>query len=906
VRAIERLTGGSGAVHDAKTRLEDLERRIANLNVGGALLERELAINDLRGRVASVREGAADIERQAGKLQVATGLARRALDEVRPDLDLDQAEELLLSRRRRAKVDHALQAHAKLSALHQEAEKAAEEADERASELKARFERLDAPPDTVGLQAAIGAAHADGHIEERLREAYGESADARQARDAALRDLEPVAEVGVLRAMRPPNAQLIERFVGEFDQVAAHGRTLVERREQLDVARRQLEEDQSRLSLGTDAPTVEDLGAARNERDANWTRLRRRLEGDQTEHASPDEFESQLRHSDELSDRLRDEADVVARRGELAILGRRLDSDYENLEAQVVALAKEREDCERRWLLAWHSTGIEARTPREMSGWLRDRRTVLECEDTLARRVRMVAILEQARDQHRDALRAELTAVGSNAAADTTLLQLLATAQEQVTAAETTRGDRVDVGRELRDARATAARQRKKASEYHDALESWGDEWAQLVRVNHWPADVDADNARQVLAAVDELGQQLREIEQLGARVAGIAHRIAEFEGDAARIVEELAPELASWPASDAVAELARRTEEAVRRRNRREALEGEVDTAQDELRAAERAVEEAQRDLQTLMAMAGVATIDELPQIEQRATRAAALHIQLPELERRITEAGQAPLRDLIERAEGTDLDTLSAQVAEADDELTGLEEQLAEVDVRLGELGRDRRAMETAQGAAGAAQLVQQHLAELRALVQRYLRLYLAAWALSEAIEAYRRDHKDPLLRRADELFPMLTRGAFERLEVGFDNADEPVLIGVRASGDRVPVKFMSTGTREQLYLALRLASLERHVALHGPMPVILDDVVLHSDPKRTSAILGALADLGCHTQVIVFSHDPQVVALAQDAIDPKLLVAHELGGTEIVGAHHPHIAPADVRPIRPAAAA
>ncbi|MGI8428606.1 MAG: ATP-binding protein [Solirubrobacteraceae bacterium] len=108
------------------------------------------------------------------------------------------------------------------------------------------------------------------------------------------------------------------------------------------------------------------------------------------------------------------------------------------------------------------------------------------------------------------------------------------------------------------------------------------------------------------------------------------------------------------------------------------------------------------------------------------------------------------------------------------------------------------------------------------------------------------------------------------------------------------------------KQLYLALRLASLERHVALHGPMPVILDDVVLHSDPRRKSAILGALADLGRRTQVIAFIHDPQVVALAQNAIDPDLLTVHELDGEELSGALGLQIATADVRPIRPAKAA
>lgn len=74
-------------------------------------------------------------ERQAGKLHTARSLARRALDEVRPDLDLDQAEELLLNDRRRAKIDLALERHAKLTALEEQTEKAARDSDGRARDL---------------------------------------------------------------------------------------------------------------------------------------------------------------------------------------------------------------------------------------------------------------------------------------------------------------------------------------------------------------------------------------------------------------------------------------------------------------------------------------------------------------------------------------------------------------------------------------------------------------------------------------------------------------------------------------------------------------------------------------------------------------------------------------------------
>ena len=224
----------------------------------------------------------------------------------------------------------------------------------------------------------------------------------------------------------------------------------------------------------------------------------------------------------------------------------------------------------------------------------------------------------------------------------------------------------------------------------------------------------------------------------------------------------------------------------------------------------------------------------------------------------------------------------------------------------MRIGELGGEQRKMECLQGAAGAAEHVEQRVAQLREFAERYVRLHLAAWALSEAIDAYRRAHKAPVLKRADALFAQLTCGRFRGLEVTFNEADDPALVGVRITGEKLQVKLMSTGTREQLYLSLRLASLERHVELRGPMPVILDDVVLHSDPQRKTAILRALADLGERTQVITLTHDPQVVALAQHAIDPDRLTVHELGGNEITGALQPAILAGAVRPIRPVQAA
>ena len=97
-------------------------------------------------------------------------------------------------------------------------------------------------------------------------------------------------------------------------------------------------------------------------------------------------------------------------------------------------------------------------------------------------------------------------------------------------------------------------------------------------------------------------------------------------------------------------------------------------------------------------------------------------------------------------------------------------------------------------------------------------------------------------------------------------FNEKDEPILLGVRPSGHQVHVEGMSKGTRDQLYLSLRLASLEKYLEASEPMPFVVDDILVNFDDQRAEATLGALARLSEKTQVLFFTHHWRLVELAQ----------------------------------------
>jgi uncharacterized protein YhaN len=143
------------------------------------------------------------------------------------------------------------------------------------------------------------------------------------------------------------------------------------------------------------------------------------------------------------------------------------------------------------------------------------------------------------------------------------------------------------------------------------------------------------------------------------------------------------------------------------------------------------------------------------------------------------------------------------------------------------------------------------------------------VGATLLAKAIALYREKHQDPLLKLASEYFSTLTCGAFTALVID-DVGNQRALRGVRSSnGTHLDLDALSDGTRDQLFLALRLAYIEMHCDKGTPCPVILDDVLMAFDTARTGAALRALRDLSRKTQVLVFTHHEHHAGIAAQVL-------------------------------------
>ncbi|HEU4412034.1 MAG TPA: AAA family ATPase [Polyangiaceae bacterium] len=904
-RRAQQTAREAAARHDSLARaLGEIERQLEELAPPGPLLSRGELVEDLQGRLGAYRRAKGELPRLAAEasaldegaraLARSLGLALEALERAPAPGPASQARLRALGEER-----------ARLEARRRDGARSLEA---KRARLDLEAQRLgDLPParEGEGLRRSVERARRAGDLDGRLHAHEGELARLEgdlQRQANALGLVSAPAED--LAALPLPPAESCERAEREWHKFQQERDRLDAQLEELGDKLGELDARRGALEAGSPVPSEADLGEARRARDAGWQALRRRLLGPASSAPTParpslappaaappagpgdlelaDAFEADLRRADETGDRLRREADRVA---ELAALGAQREQVAQRRAESVrrrKALAAKFEACQARWRALWEPAGVASPLgPTEMRAWLGRHQRVADLTRQLEQaQATHAALLAQRRDLQRDLAEA-LGLLGAEAPAERGgLAPLLDHAEAALARLEALARERLELAQNVHALSAEVLELEREGSALEGELARWHEAWAAAVTSLGLGPDATTDEAALALDARNALAARLEELRAQGARRRELGAEVEAFERDAASLVAAAALDLAPLPPAEAAEALARRYRKACEDRARRRALAERRDglLAQlDECRAS-RAI--AALGLEALMRAAGCDDEAGLEAAEKRSARARELDAALAELEARLRELGEgSPIEALEAEAAGADGPSLRAELARLDAELERGGDRRAELDQLVGRLRERLRSMDGQAAAAEAAAEAQESLAQIQTLSDEYVTHALAALFLRQEIERHRERNQGPVLRRASELFRRLTLGAYRGLRADADERDEPVLRCLREGGAEVAVDALSDGTRDQLYLSLRLASIEGHVERQGPLPLAVDDILVHVDDERAAASLEALADLAARTQVLFFTHHRRLVDIAERVVPPELLATHWL---------------------------
>ncbi len=813
--------------------------------------------------------------------------AETLLAELRPGTALAEAPAILPSPALREQVDVLAEQLTELSSRRSVLDEALATAARELELVDEKLAEVAGATEPTEMKAFLRRAQVDAHIDRDLARAEADARKASRSAEEVVSSLGADLAVADLRGLPVPLRASVERFRVDEDGLDATLTRARDRVDELERRRARLQRAQDDLHSAGEVPTDNDLRRARRQRNRGWALVREHwLDGGALGGRAPDMFEpdramlesyeASVHEADEISDRLRRDADRVARTKSLSAEQRELSSELFAAQRVLRDVEADVGGHRVRWRNAWASVPVAVETPREMLGWL-DRYTAACAALEAAADARRVASELEAR---RDRIRTEARTLID--VSDSPVASIVDRLSASVDAAERRNQLRVRLEQARDDdARKVAAAKARRAAA-GDALEVWRRSWSELMQAVDLPAETSVERARAVLASYDELSRCTMTAAEATVELGALCSVVAAFTKRATEVATQVAPDLVDKDPDEAAAALYARCQRAGREQDLRRNLGERITHAESEIAEAEATIASERQRLRRLVELAQVDAVDALPTAEAQSERRGQLLEERRALVGQLLAVGDGRDVDaILTEARDVDRDALDRQRIALGRRADELDATASRLDQDIGAMRVERDKMDGTGDAADAAQEAESIAAEVVELAARHAHLRLAAGLLRKHIERYRRDHEGPLVSHAAKLFAKMTLGELVRLETALDDAGRPIIYGVRRSDVRVGVAGMSDGTRDQLYLALRLAALHHQLdrGTGEPMPFIVDDVLVGLDDRRASATLAVLAALSDRTQVLFFTHHRRLVELAEQTA-PERVFVHRLG--------------------------
>lgn len=632
-----------------------------------------------------------------------------------------------------------------------------------------------------------------------------------------------------------------------------------------------------------EVPTAEHLADQRQQRDGMWRKIRRKAypDGKAIDEPLPTaaEYEMAVQAADGTADsrftdveRVSQHADFVKR---MAQMRHGLELERERLAEVNSQIGAQMQQWQA--LLAKH--GLPSLGATELTEWIARRDGLVERYQAYVDIKAQASAAAESATTVRGNLTAALVEAGLPSCGDAeSLAQAIARAREHAGEAGEAAAKGKLLARQKTQAEAKLINAERKIVECKNALAEWRTQWAQSMAAICLDAGALGIEATARLAQFEELDAVLNTLDE--ARAALTAARIAETrtENETKRLCDAIGYESGERPADAVIETLYERLRDARAQDQLAKNLVGKIEAVERTKAQAGQSMTSVNEELAALIVAAGCQALVDLAEAENRSAERIRLDGELSAVEDRLVEASALPLQELLAQATGQDivqvraaLDCAGEDIKAANPQVETLHKKLIDAQVALEKVDGTAKASAAEQKAADAS-------ARLSTQIAEYAAATVASAVLSDVIEIYQQRHQGPLLARASELFAAITGGKFAKVAADFDE-DKTVLVGVRNNGKREGVDALSSGRRDQLFLALRLAAIESHVANQGPIPVVVDDIVINFDDAAASATFKVLADLSTKTQVLFFTHHEHLIDRATAILGAAKFMAHTL---------------------------
>jgi uncharacterized protein YhaN len=433
-----------------------------------------------------------------------------------------------------------------------------------------------------------------------------------------------------------------------------------------------------------------------------------------------------------------------------------------------------------------------------------------------------------------------------------------------------------------READATARQEETLLAVYQQRRK----EWRRLLVAGGLPAELPPRRLLEYARRSEQMRGLNNSIDQKNEE---LKRRRGEYEALTARITQLVAEvgvtPRAKRPLDQLQQCLAELNEQQIRLK-RREELTRQIAKVRRRQVKLSHAADKLRRRRQLLLHSAGTTDEAEFRRRARAQAEGQRLRVERGQLAHEISLAiaGQCGEEQLAQRLSGIEnLEQLDLELGVSRQTAT---RQLNELLVRRGEMNQQLKML--AEDRQLPYKRIELGIVEkrLQDTLDRWRVLTVCGMMLEAVRQYYEREHQPQALREASVYLQRLTSGRYTRVWTPLGEHSLRVDDG---QGNTLNVEVLSRGTREQLFLALRLALVSSYARRGVNLPLVLDDVLVNFDvgrAKAAAAVLRDFAKLGhqiliftCHEHISkLFKHIKAEVRQLPDNTQPQTLLTEQ----------------------------
>ena len=220
-------------------------------------------------------------------------------------------------------------------------------------------------------------------------------------------------------------------------------------------------------------------------------------------------------------------------------------------------------------------------------------------------------------------------------------------------------------------------------------------------------------------------------------------------------------------------------------------------------------------------------------------------------------TWVGKDRREHLDKQLQEKDLDQLNLEAQHLDSTISALNDQINTLREQRGRLYSEMEQLKSGRDYTEKLQLHEEQLASFQQVAGQWAVRAFCLKLFNKAKEVYEREKQPGVLRKASDYFALITDQQFTRVMAPIG---EKRIMVERANGEVVDTAFMSRGTAEQLYLAMRFALADEYTSKVS-LPIVMDDIFVNFDAVRLQNTLRLLKNVCERQQIILFTCHPQV---------------------------------------------